>query len=227
MSRVQPRAAVISPSETNANVESEKKPTASKQSGCHWPCRWRAKRVLFLLGLAQAFMTISICACVVVFEQFCLLGACDSESWLHLLLLAPCFLAVIFVGFVLFHECRKGLEDGQPFDGVVDEPEEVFLMVTIGEVASLEAQLVELSKRCEEAERRLQQKAAMRAGEDEKRDSLCAQRKEYERRGHKMDGAPAEGMSAVPAGSLARLLLTYARLVEGCLLYTSPSPRDS
>ena len=34
-----------------------------------------------------------ICACVVVFEQFCLLGACDSEWWLHLLLLAPCFLA--------------------------------------------------------------------------------------------------------------------------------------
>lgn len=167
MSRVQPRAAVISPSETNANVESEKKPTASKQSGCHWPCRWRAKRVLFLLGLAQAFMTISICACVVVFEQFCLLGACDSESWLHLLLLAPFFLAVIFVVFVLFHECRKELEDGQPFDGVVDEPEEVFLMVTIGEVASLEAELVELSKRCEEAERRLQQKAAMRAGEDD------------------------------------------------------------
>ena len=61
----------------------------------------------------------------------------------------------------------------------------------------------------------LELRIAMRAGEDEKRDSLCAQRKEYERRGHGMDGAPAEGMSAVPAGSLARLLLTYARLVEG------------
>ena len=110
-------------------------------------------------------MTIGIRACVVVFEQFCLLAR-RTRIGLHLLLLAPCFLAVIFVGFVLFHECRKGLEDGQPFDGVVDEPEEVFLMVTIGEVASLEAELVELSKRCEEAERRLQQKAGLIIPED-------------------------------------------------------------